>query len=244
MDGSAVKPRGELVDYDDQWLERGIARLPEADRAELRRELYEAATQVSRELGDDRGAALREQIADAAGRIGLDPAAVTERMAHGAANAWQERDWTRKDILAVAAQQRLDLDSEPGRRTAADLAGGFYATTARLVERSLERRPENDRLTRTLGAMAESLRVHGKVEFQSDAHAARFARDLKDRYGADLMARLAQGDDRALALHIPDPKDRQAAVRAIATAAERHDSIGMTLQQARQVKERSEGWER
>lgn len=282
LDGSAVKTRGELAEYYGQWLdrsERGIARLPEAERAELRRELYEAAASVSRELGDDRGArlmqlparepvhatqigaqsitragvtqplpqdrvaALREQIADAAGRIGLDPAAVTERMAHGAANAWQERDWTRKDLLAVAAQRHLDLETEPGCRTSAELVGGFYAATARLLDRSLERRPESDRLTRTLGAMAESLRAHGKVEFQSDEHAARFARDLKDRYGADLMARLAQGDDRALAVDIPDAQDRQAAVRAIAAAAERHDSIGMTLQQARQVKERFNGRE-
>ena len=277
VDGSAVRTRGELAEYYDQWLdrsERGIARLPEAERAELRRELYEAAAHVSRELGDDRGAALMQQparepvhatqlgaqsitragvvqpltservtvlrdaIAEEAGRIGLDPAAVAERMTQGAANAWQERAWTRQDLLAVAAQQRLDLDSDAGRRTAADLVGGFYAATARLVERSVERRAESDRLMRTLGAMAESLRDHGTVAFQSDAHAARFARDLKDRYGEDLMARLAQGDDRALALDIPDPKDRQAAVRATAAAAERHESIGMTLQQAWQVKER------
>ena len=198
---------------------------------------------LAQPLAPERVAALREQIADEAARIGLDPAAVTERMTQGAANAWQERDWTRQDILAVASHQRLDLDSEPGRRTAAGLVGGFYASTARLVDRSLEHRPESDRLTRALGAMAESLYAHGKVAFQSDEHAARFARDLKDRYGADLMARLAEGDDRALALDIPDPQDRQATVRAIAAAAERHESIGMSLQQARQVKARFNGRE-
>ncbi|ARC37336.1 hypothetical protein A6J80_14010 [Paracoccus yeei] len=193
---------------------------------------------LAQPLAPELVAALRYAIAEEAGRIGLDPAAVTERMTQRAANAWQERDWTRKDLLAVASHQRLDLDSDTGRRTAASLVGGFYASTARLVERSLERRPESDRLTRALGAIAESLSAHGTVAFQSDEHAARFARDLKDRYGEDLMARLAQGDDRALAIDIPDPKDHQAAVRATAAAAERHESIGMTLQQAWQVKER------
>lgn len=284
MDAEAVRTRGDLAAYYDRWLdtaERGINRLPEAERADLRRELYEAAASVSRELGDDRGAALMQQparelvhstqigaqsitraglaqplplppdriaalrdaIAEEAGRIGLDPATVTERMTQGAANAWQERDWTRKDLLAVAAYQRLDLETEPGRRTAVELVGGLYASTARLLDRSLEHRPENDRLTRTLGAMADSLRDTGAVAFRSEEDAARFARDLKDRYGDDLMARLAQGDDRALSQDIPDPKDRQAAVRAVASAAERHESMGMTLQQVRQVKERFGGRE-
>lgn len=72
---------------------------------------------------------------------------------------------------------------------------------------------------------------------------ARFARDLETRYGEDLMARLAQGDDRALVMDIPDAQDRQAAVRANAAAAERHEGFGMTLQQTRQVKERFDGRE-
>ena len=276
MDGSAVKTRGDLAEYYDKWLdrsERDINRLPATERAGMRRELYEAAASVSRELGDDRGAKLmqmparepvhstqigeqsisragvsrplpkesvaevRDQIAHEAKQVGLDPAKVSERMTQGAANAWQERDWTKQDIVAVASSRKLDLETEPGRTKAAELVDSFYAKTAQILDRSLERRAENDRVTRALSAMSDSLREHGKVEFRNNDHAARFAKDLKERYGDDLMQRLAQGDDRALAKDIPDARQRQAVVQAITSAAERHESMGMSQRQVQQAKE-------
>ena len=277
MEAQAIQTRGDLAAYYDRWLdnaERGISRLPEAERADLRRELYEAAASVSRELGDDRGAALlrqepretihrtqlqdqaiarggetralgsdavaeiRDRIGQDASALGIDPAALGARMRHGAANAWQERVWTRQDIEAVASARRLDLQTDAGRNQVAGLVDGFYGRAAALLDRGLDRRAENDRVVRALGAMSESLREHGKVEFQNDEHAARFAGDLRQRYGGDVMARLAQGDDRALALDIADPAERRAAARAVVAAAERHESMGLTLRQVEEAKVR------
>ncbi|WP_423209724.1 relaxase/mobilization nuclease domain-containing protein [Paracoccus yeei] len=284
MEAQAIQTRGDLAAYYDRWLdnaERGINRLPEAERADLRRALYEAAASVSRELGDDRGAALlrqepresihrtqlqdqaiargaetralgsdavaeiRDRIGQDASALGIDPAALGERMRHGAANAWQERVWTRQDIEAVAAARRLDLETEAGRNQVAGLVDGFYGRAAELLDRTLQRGARNDRVVRTLGAMSESLRETGVVAFQNNDHAARFARDLKERYGDDLMARLARGDDRALALDIADPAERRATAHAVVAAAERHEGMGMTLSQVDEAKtrlsERDEG---
>ena len=277
MQAQDIQTRGDLAAYYDRWLdqaERGIDGLPEAERADLRRELYEAAASVSRELGDDRGAALlrqppresihrtllqdhgvarngetrslggealaeiRDRIGKDARAIGIDPAALSERMRHGAANAWQERVWTRQDIEAVAAARRLDLETEAGRGQVAGLVEGFYGRTAELLDRTVRRGAESDRVVRALGAMSDSLRDTGAVAFQNDDHAARFAKDLKARYGDDLMARLAQGDDRALALDIADPAERRDAARAVVAAAERHEGMGMTLRQVQEAKAR------
>ena len=107
----------------------------------------------------------------------------------------------------------------------------------------MQRGAESDRVVRALGAMSESLRETGAVAFQNDDHAARFASDLRARYGDDLMARLAQGDDRALALDIPDPAERRTAARAVVAAAEHHEGMGMTLGQAQEAKARLGDWE-
>ena len=174
---------------------------------------------------------IRDRIGKDARAIGIDPQVLDARMRHGAANAWQERVWTRQDIEAVAAARRLDLETEAGRGQVVGLVEGFYGRTAALLDRTVQLGAQNDRVVRALGAMSDSLRETGAVVFQNDDHAARFASDLRARYGADLMARLAQGDDRALALDIADPAERRAAARAVVTAAERHEGMGMTLGQ-------------
>jgi len=277
MDIQAVETRGDLAQYYDKWLEqseRDIRSLPEAERAGMRRELYEVAASVSRELGDARGAELmrqppkaaiydtemdptglardgmrrdigaegmdeiRDRIGVAARDAGLDPVAVHDRMQQGAANAWQEREWAKQDIVAVADAKRLDLESATGRRQAAELVDSFYSKAADLLERGLTRQPQDDRLSRALVAMRESFRETGQVQFRNDEDAGRFAADLKDRYGEDVMVRLARGDDRALALDIPDPGDRRAVAQAVISAAEQHESMGMSLSEARAARAR------
>ncbi|MFG6082563.1 relaxase/mobilization nuclease domain-containing protein [Paracoccus litorisediminis] len=193
---------------------------------------------ASREIGRDGVAEIRAQIADAAKSAGLDPAQIQDRMGQGAANAWQERDWTRQDIQAVAESRNFDLASEKDRGKAASLVESFYAKAAELLDRSLEPRRDNDRLSRTLQAMSHALKQDGQVAFQSEDHAGRFAKDLTQRYGEDLMARLAKGDDRALALDIPDPAQRRDIARAIITAAGQHESMGMSLKQVQEAKAR------
>jgi hypothetical protein len=193
---------------------------------------------VSREIGGDGIAEIRAQIYEAARSRGLDPAQVEERMGQGAANAWQERDWTRRDIQAVAESRHLDLAREKDRGKAAGLVESFYAKTAELVDRSLAPSRNNDRLSRTLQAMSDALKQDGQVAFQSDEHAGRFAKDLSQRYGEDLMARLAKGDDRALAIDVRDPAQRRDIARAIIAAAEQHENMGMSLKQVQEAKAR------
>ncbi|MDS9469612.1 relaxase/mobilization nuclease domain-containing protein [Paracoccus sp. MBLB3053] len=277
MQAQDVQNRGDLGLYYDAWLDRvetGIRQLPQSEQGETRREFYAAASDVARELGDDRGAALmhrparealhrsqiddraitrdgttreigndgiaeiRAQISDAAKSAGLDPAQIQDRMGQGAANAWQERDWVRRDIQAVAESRHLDLASEKDQGKAAGLVESFYAKAAELLDRALEPRREHDRMSRTLQTMAQALKQDGQVAFQSDDHAGRFAKDLRQRYGEDLMARLVKGDDRALALDIPDPAQRRDIARAIITAAEQHESMGMSLKQVQEAKMR------
>jgi len=193
---------------------------------------------VSREIGGDGIAEIRDRISAAARSSGLDPAQVQQRLSQGAANAWQERDWTRQDIQAVAQNHRLDFDNEKDRSKAASLVDSFYAKAAKLLDRSFETRRDNDRLSRTLQAMSQALKQDGQLAFQSDEQAGRFAKDLSQRYGGDLMARLAKGDDRALAIDIPDPAQRRDIARAIIAAAEEHESMGMGLKQVQVAKAR------
>ncbi len=191
-------------------------------------------------LGPDGTTELTAQIGAAAEEAGLDPSVIRSRMEIGAANAWQERAWIKADILAVADAKKIDLASEDGRGRAAELVDTFYAAAARTISRAvpIEREATSDRLTRTLSAMAEAHAQHGKVEFQSDEHAARFGADFRDRYGENAMGRLAAGDTNALAVDFPDAGQRRAIARAVAAAGEAHQSIGMTVAQARQAKEK------
>ncbi|MCS5683442.1 MAG: hypothetical protein NZ609_12960, partial [Acidimicrobiales bacterium] len=165
---------------------------------------------------------------------------IQSRMETGAANAWQEREWIKADILAVADAMKLDLASEEGRGRAADLVDTFYAAAARAISQAVpvEQEASSDKLTRTLSAMADAHAQHGKVEFQNDEHAERFGADFRERYGDNAMARLAQGDTNALAVDFPDAAQRRSIARAVAAAGEAHQSVGMTLAQTRQVNQK------
>ncbi|MGR3198344.1 MAG: hypothetical protein ACU0DM_06345 [Paracoccus sp. (in: a-proteobacteria)] len=97
---------------------------------------------------------------------------------------------------------------------------------------------ENDRLTRTLESLAAVHRQHGRIEFEHEDHAERFATDLKERYGEKVIEQIASGDDRALALDFPEPGQRREISKALVAAAEQHESIGLTVRQAELAKER------
>lgn len=73
------------------------------------------------------------------------------------------------------------------------------------------------------------MQTEGKVEFRGDAHAERFAAELRERYGEGVVAQLAAGRADALARDIEDEGERHWIARAVVSAAKSHVAFGLTL---------------
>jgi type IV secretion system T-DNA border endonuclease VirD2 len=176
---------------------------------------------------------LRAEIVVGATAIGLSGERIASRLKTGAANAWEERDWVRSDLLILAGRRRLDLrDPDQGKR-AADELQGFYDRAATAIDHAVthETVPENDRLVRTLRSMGRIMQTEGKVEFREDAHAERFADELRRRYGEGIVADLAAGRTEVLARDVEDEAERRCIARAVVSAAKSHVALGLTLRQ-------------
>jgi type IV secretion system T-DNA border endonuclease VirD2 len=183
---------------------------------------------------------LRSEIVAGAGAIGLNGERIRSRLETGAANAWEERDWVSSDLLVLAGRRRLDLsDADQGRRAAEELQG-FYDSAAMAIDRAVvhEAVPENDRLVRTLRSMGRIMQTDGKVEFRGDAHAERFAEELRRRYGEGVVADLASGQTQALARDVEDEGERRWIARAVVSVAKSHVAIGLNLREAREAEKR------
>ena len=178
---------------------------------------------------------LKTDIVSKAVALGLSGDRLAERLETGAANAWEERDWVRSDLLALSGQRRADLGSPDQSRKVVDDLEGFYEAAAKLLEhaRTHEAAPENDRLLRAIGSMGRIMQADGKVEFRGDAHAERFADELRHRYGKGVVAELASGRTDALAADFEDLDQRKWIARAVVSAAKAHVAIGLTLKEAR-----------
>lgn len=177
---------------------------------------------------------MRQGVQAEAAKIGIRPDVIAQRLETGAGNAWQEREWMKSDLLAVAEARRLDLTRDKDRSLAADLVDGFYSQAAKVLDRAFERTRHhtNDRLTRTLASMAEGVAQGQELRFGHEDQAAGFTKDLKERYGADVVRRIAQGDDRALAVDFPEADKRRDVALSIVSAAKNHQSLGLTLREA------------
>ena len=176
---------------------------------------------------------LRAEIVAGASAIGLSGERIASRLDTGAANAWEERDWVRSDLLILAGQRRLDLrDLDQGKRVADELQA-FYDRAAAAIDHTVshETVPANDRLVRTLRSMGRILQTEGKVEFRGDAHAERFADELRRRYGEAIVADLAAGRTDVLARDVEDEAERRWIARAVVSAAKSHVALGLTLRQ-------------
>lgn len=179
---------------------------------------------------------LRAEIVAGATAIGLSGERIASRLETGAANAWEERDWVRSDLLILAGRRRLDLrDRDQGKRLADELQE-FYNSAAKSIDQAVTREavPENDRLVRILRSMGRIMQTEGKVEFRGDAHAERFADELLQRYGKGVIAEVAVGKTDALARDIEGDEDRHWIARAIVSAAKSHVAFGLTLSAARE----------
>ncbi|EEW24992.1 relaxase/mobilization nuclease domain-containing protein [Rhodobacter ferrooxidans] len=180
---------------------------------------------------------LKNDIVGKAVALGLSGDRMAERLETGAANAWKERDWVRGDLLVLSGRRLTDLrNPEQSRKVVNDLEG-FYETAAKLIKhtRAHEVVPENDRLLRTLGSMGRIMRADGKVEFRGDAHAERFADELRQRYGKGVVAELASGQTDALAGDFADADQRKWIARSVVSAAKSHVAFGLTLKEAKQA---------
>lgn len=176
---------------------------------------------------------LRSGIIERAEAIGLSGARLQERLGIGAANAWEERDWVRSDLHALAGRRRTDLRNPEESKVAGELQS-FYDVAAGLIEhaKSHEAVPENARLVRTLKAMARSMVEDGKVAFRDDLHAERFAQELRQRYGKEIVGELAAGLTDGLAGDVEDADQRMWIARGIVSAAKAHLALGLTLREA------------
>jgi type IV secretion system T-DNA border endonuclease VirD2 len=196
----------------------------------------DALTRGRAEIALQPGAAerLRAEIVAGATAIGLSGERIASRLETGAANAWEERDWVRSDLLVLAGRRRLDLrDPKQGQCMAGDLQG-FYDRAAAAIDHTVthETAPENDRLVRALRSMGRIMQAEGKVEFREDAHAERFADELRRRYGEAIVADLAAGRTEVLARDVKDEAERRWIARAVVSAAKSHVALGLTLRQA------------
>jgi type IV secretion system T-DNA border endonuclease VirD2 len=110
----------------------------------------------------------------------------------------------------------------------------FYDKAAKAIDHAVthETVPVNDRLVRTLRSMGRILKAEGKVDFRGDAHAERFADELRRRYGEGIVADLAAGRTDVLARDVEDGAERRWIARAVVSAAKSHVALGLTLRQA------------
>ncbi len=180
---------------------------------------------------------LKTDIVKKAVSLGLSGDRMAERLETGAANAWEERDWVRSDLLALSGWRRADLrNPDQGRKVVDDLEG-FYGAAAKLIEHAREHNvaPENDRLLRALGSMGRIMQADGKVEFRGDAHAERFADELRERYGGGVVTDLSAGRTNALAADFEDAEQRKWIARAVVSAAKSHVAFGLTLRDAQKA---------
>ncbi len=183
---------------------------------------------------------LKMEIVGKAVALGLSGDRMAERLATGAANAWEERDWVRSDLLALSGRRRADLRNPDQSWKVVDDLEGFYEAAAKLIGHTREHdvAPENDRLMRALGSMGRIMQADGKVEFRGDAHAERFADELRQRYGKGVVAELASGRTDTLAGDFEDADQRKWIARAVVSAAKSHVAFGLTLRQS-QLAERN-----
>jgi type IV secretion system T-DNA border endonuclease VirD2 len=79
--------------------------------------------------------------------------------------------------------------------------------------------------------VARIMQADGKVEFRGDAHAERFANELRQRYGKGVVAELAAGRTDALMGDFEHTEQRMWIARAVVSAAKSHVAFGMTLRE-------------
>ena len=185
------------------------------------------------------GDKLQSALMTMAASSGLIGSEIAHRLEFGAANAWEERDWVRSDLLAMAGRHRLDLrDAKQGQRVAGELQD-FYDRAAELIDQAVtnEAVSDNERLVRTLRSMGRVMKTEGEIKFRSDMDGERFAAELRQRYGDGIVAEMAAGRTGALARDVEDVDERHWIARGVVSAARAHVAFRLTLREANQAEQ-------
>lgn len=232
---------------------RALAALGNAHGAELAKSpphtaLYQASMREGElsfaggktELTPDAAQSLTKALTANAEAAGLDGEKIGERLARGAANAHEERDWIKADVHAVAAKKGLNMDDKDQRAEAAGTVDRFYEKATELLAQARGVRVEwsGDRLRNTLTSMAEIEQAHGRVPFDTAESARTLSKDMQERYGENIVKDLAAGKTDALETDFADPATRQKIAKAVVAAAVEHEEIGLSPDEARAAQER------
>ena len=233
-----VKQPAQSALYLPRSEDDGAQKVSETQRAKLQQVVETQARTLG--VAEDvraEGATAREIVKTAVGRlagaIGLDREAVEARIASGAPNALMERSWVQEDLTKVAAKTGRSLDTAEGRDATSSRLDAFYAAAAKIIAAGLEREVDRDRnLSKTMGELSKAYQANGRVQFANDENARDFAADMKSKFGPEVMREIASGKTDALARDIPDAKQREVVARAILSAAQQHEGMGITLDEA------------
>ena len=144
-----------------------------------------------------------------------------------------ERSWVQEDLTKVAAKTGRSLDTAEGRDATSSRLDAFYAAAAKIIAAGVEREVDRDRnLSKTMGELSKAYQANGRVQFANDENARDFVADMKSKFGPEVMREIASGKTDALARDIPDAKQREVVARAILSAAQQHEGMGITLDEA------------
>lgn len=213
LNGSVYRPvteRGRAV----QALRQARAALQQM-RARVGQ--VQAVYAQARDKGQDRVAAGLAALRAAAARDG--GGSLTERLA-ALLQDRRARDGGRMDRRPAPSVQARD--GAPGREPDR--------------ERAPASRPRDEQLLQALVQIANTAARGAQPRFTDAKAADAFFRDLRTSYGQDILTRISQGDDWALAGDFPKAEDRQQVARAITGIARAHG-----LEQDRRGAERETG---
>jgi len=245
---------------------RSYEPVTERGRAVLALRQARAAWQQMRERVEQ-ARAVYEQARDSgqglisAGLAALRAAATSERGTEPAQGQETGRDPVsdlRARLAGILKRDRSGQDPERSTGTDAEITGrlsgilrrGTAAGDGQMPQPAQEApRPRNPQLRRALAQIADRVARGERIGFGREEEARAFFRDLKQGYGAGILAQAATGDDRALAADFPEAGTRRQLARGIAELGRSYDEIARDGQEIgrsigdRMSRGQDDGWE-
>ncbi len=174
---------------------------------------------------------VRDVISQKAQTAGLDGEGVAARFNKGAFSAYQERLWVLDDIASVAEFRGLDIGRDEQFKEAAMIVDDIYSDVAETIAeiKAVQETISLPLLKRTLDNIVDIYDKSGSVHFGSSDDAEEFVKDLKARYGDNVIEDIAKGNTEPLSIDLPEIEDQLKTARAIVALAETHEELGIPL---------------